>query len=179
MRRTGGLKRIVVTGPESTGKTILSTALACKLNGTLVPEFARTYVESLERPYQFADVELIARHQMEEERQWSKSVSSGILVMDTWLIITKIWFEVVYGTVPDWIEAYIAETRIDLFLVCRPDLPWIPDPVRENGGEMRQKLFDRYCREIERFGFDYEIVEGFGDERLNNALRLLGNHHIG
>ena len=103
----------------------------------------------------------------------------GIILMDTWLIITKVWFEVVYGTFPDWIEEYISSADIDLFLVCRPDLPWIADPVRENGGEMRQKLFDRYCNEIELHGFSYEIVEGLGEIRVQNALELLKTHRIG
>ena len=179
MERTADLKKVVVTGPESTGKSILSEELAFRLDACWIPEFARTYVEALARPYNYEDVEAIARHQAEEEGRQSEAIGQGILIMDTWLIITKIWFEVVYGTVPGWIGDYISTANIDLFLVCRPDLPWIPDPVRENGGEMRQKLFDRYCEEIVKYGFKYEIVEGFGEARLNNALRLLKKHHIG
>jgi len=60
-----GLKKVVVTGPESTGKTILSEALSSRLNAVLIPEFARSYIEGLERSYAFADLELIARHQIQ------------------------------------------------------------------------------------------------------------------
>ncbi len=179
MESGDGLKKVVITGPESTGKTLLSAGLAHRLNARWVPEFARSYVEALKRPYIFEDVELIARHQVAEEQKLSKSASQGILILDTWLIITKLWFEVVYGEAPGWIGDYLSTAKIDLFLVCSPDLPWVPDPVRENGGEMRQKLFELYCREIEKYGFKYEIVEGFGEARLNNALRLLKNHQIG
>ena len=179
MERAVDLKKVVITGPESTGKSILSEELALSLDACWIPEFARTYVEALARPYNYGDVEAIARHQAEEERRQSEAVGPGILIMDTWLIITKIWFEVVYGEAPDWIGDYLSTAKIDLFLVCSPDLPWVPDPVRENGGEMRQKLFELYCREIEKYGFKYEIVEGFGEARLNNALRLLKNHQIG
>ena len=172
------LRKIVITGPESTGKTELSEALAVKLNARWIPEFARIYVEKLGRPYQFSDLEIIARYQIQQEREESEKAGDGILIFDTWLIITKIWFEVVYGKSPEWLEGHIASSKIDLFLVCRPDLPWIADPVRENGGEMRDKLFDRYCREIEKYGFKLEIVEGFGEVRLNNAFRHLRAHHI-
>lgn len=174
----GGLKKIVVTGPESTGKTMLSEALSNSLNALLLPELARGYIEGLKRPYTYADLELIARQQVQQEARLTESAGSGILVMDTWLIITKVWFDVVYGKIPEWVNEYISSSKIDLFLVCKPDLPWIPDSVRENGGEMRLRLFDRYCCEIENQGFKYEIVEGIGEARLHNALHLLKSHHI-
>lgn len=172
------MKKIVVTGPESTGKTALAETLALQLDGHLIPEYARSYVEQLKRPYNYLDVEHIARRQARQEREASAGGTKGVLVMDTWLIITKVWFDVVYGRVPGWLDGYIASTRIDLFLVCQPDLPWIADPVRENGGEMRLKLLDLYCREIESYGFAYERVEGVGDIRLQNALKQLEAHHL-
>jgi NadR type nicotinamide-nucleotide adenylyltransferase len=179
MREVNRLRKIVVTGPESTGKTDLTKALALRLNAKWIPEYARSYVEGINRPYRYNDLEIIARYQIEQETTMSEKCSQEILLMDTWLIITKIWFEVVYGSSPEWIDEYISTSEIDLFLVCKPDLPWIADPVRENGGEMRQKLFDRYCQEIERHGFAYEIVDGYGEQRLANALKLLKTHHIG
>jgi len=179
MGRDSSMKKIVVTGPESTGKTKLSEALALQLKATLIPEYARSYVEDLKRPYTYHDLEIIAQFQVQEERRLSASSYQGILLMDTWLIVTKVWFEVVYGASPGWIDDYLTSAEIDLFLVCKPDLPWIADPVRENGGEMRLKLFDRYCNEIKRYGFFYEIVEGYGEIRLQNALNLLKAHHIG
>lgn len=179
MEDPGRLKKIVVTGPESTGKTMLSEALAARLHAALIPEYARGYIEKLKRPYVFSDLELIARHQIQEETRMAESAGNGILVMDTWLIITRVWFDVVYAKIPEWVDEYISSSKIDLFLVCKPDLPWIADAVRENGGEMRLKLFDRYCSEIEKQGFNYEIVEGIGDARLQNALNLLRSHQIG
>lgn len=172
------LRKVVVTGPESTGKTELSEALALKLNARWIPEFARTYVEKLDRSYQYTDLEVIARHQIRQEIEEAERNPNGIIFFDTWLIITKVWFEVVYGKYPGWLEEHIACSKIDLFLVCRPDLPWIPDPVRENGGEMRERLFERYCKEIEGYGFNFEIVEGFGEDRVKNAYRHLLTNNI-
>ncbi|MCK9413331.1 MAG: ATP-binding protein [Prolixibacteraceae bacterium] len=172
------MKKIVITGPESTGKTTLAEELARKLNASLIPEYARSYIEKLDRPYNISDVEIIARHQVDEEKRFSETGESGILLMDTWLIVTKIWFEVVFGEAPAWIEKHISTDEIDLFLVCAPDIPWVADPVRENGGEMRLILFDRYIEEIEKQGFVYETVTGFGKIRLNNAWNHLKSHGI-
>ncbi len=173
-----GLKKIVITGPESTGKTTLSESLALKLNAEWIPEYARNYIENLNRPYTSKDIETIAQYQIRMENRITKANPKGIFVFDTWLILTKVWFEVVYGTSPSWINSYISASNIDLFLVCSPDVPWIADPVRENGGEMRNRLFERYCNEIELFGFNYEIIEGLGEVRLQNALNILKSYNI-
>jgi NadR type nicotinamide-nucleotide adenylyltransferase len=172
------LKKVVITGPESTGKTTMSLRLANDLSACLIPEYARSYVENLRRPYKYQDLEIIAMHQIQQERESSARMGHGILLMDTWLIVTKIWFEVVYSRIPAWVDDYIANSIIDLFLVCAPDIPWIPDPVRENGGELRNELFERYCKEIEWFGFPYEIVSGTGEERYLNAVNQLKLHNI-
>ena len=171
-------KRIVITGPESTGKTELARALAGKLNSVWVPEYARQYVENLGRDYNYDDVVEIAKYQIEQEKKYSSEFKNGILIFDTWLIITKVWFDVVYGTCPTWISDHIKSSQIDLFLVCSTDLPWIPDPVRENGGEKREALFQLYIKEIQRFGFDYEIVQGIGEARLDCALDFLSKHGL-
>jgi NadR type nicotinamide-nucleotide adenylyltransferase len=170
---TEKIRRIVITGPESTGKTELARGLAEHFQTTWVPEYARSYVESLGRPYTREDVESIARHQLLEEQEYQAKARNGILFFDTWLIITKIWFDVVYGECPPWIKEHIRQAPIDLFLVCDTDLPWIPDPVRENGGEKREELKKMYCREIESLGFPYAIVSGRDEKRLKNALSIL------
>ncbi len=178
MDRRDALKRIVISGPESTGKTELAEALAVNLGTIWVPEYARAYIEQLDRPYTFHDVEMIARVQAAMESEFAEKASNGVLIFDTWFIITKVWFDVVYGHCPQWITDHIASSSIDLFLVCSTDLPWIPDRVRENGGEMREDLFRQYCSEIVSFGFKYEIVEGEGEQRLQNALRILKKYEI-
>ncbi len=171
------IKRIVISGPESTGKTELSLNLAEKLETIFVPEYAREYVENLHRKYSYADVENIARYQIAQENIFAEK-AHHILIFDTWLIITKVWFDLVFGKCPEWVISHIRETPIDLFLVCGTDLPWISDPVRENGGEKREQLLQLYCNEIKSFGFKYELVEGIGAARLENALKFLSLHNL-
>jgi len=172
------IHRVVITGPESTGKTILAQALAEKLGTVWVPEYARHYVENLHRHYDYDDVVRIAQYQVSQEAAYASKIRNGVLIFDTWLIITKVWFDLVFGNCPEWVSDHIRSSKIDLFLVCNTDLPWIEDPVRENGGEKREQLSELYCKEIRSFGFEYEIVNGLGDVRPANAMNALLNHGL-
>ncbi|MEN8228614.1 MAG: ATP-binding protein [Bacteroidota bacterium] len=165
------LRRILITGPESTGKSDLSAALASSYGGVVVPEYAREYIEHLGRPYEYDDLEHIARQQV-KEYEASEQLRNWIF-FDTWLIITRVWFEVVYGSIPAWIDDRIRQARFDMVLLCGTDLPWIFDPVRENGGEKREKLLEKYKYELDRFGLEWALVTGTGHERLNQAMKLI------
>ncbi len=170
--------RIVITGAESTGKSALSQHLAEIYSGVWIPEYAREYIESLNRPYVLDDVLAIARHQIANDIWHTQHSTEGVIFFDTWLILTKVWLEIVYGNCPDWISDHIRASKIDLFLVCNNDIPWIEDKVRENGGEKREALFELYCAQISAFGFTYEIISGVGHERVENALKAIDMHQL-
>jgi nicotinamide riboside kinase len=165
----------VITGAESTGKSTLTEKLASHFDVPFIPEIARGYVEKLNRKYTYSDVENIARMQTEQFRKIAETDATYIFA-DTWLIVTKIWFEFVFNKTPDWIIEEIRNTKIDLFLVCDIDLPWVYDPVRENGGENRKILQNKYIENISNFGFDYKMVSGFDEERFNCALNFLNSY---
>jgi len=165
-------KIIVITGAESTGKSTLTKELASHFKVPFIIETAREYVENLDRKYNFQDVKNIARSQIEALNKYKDSDYPYIFV-DTWLIITKIWFEKVFGKTPNWLEKEINQTEIDLFLVCNIDLPWVQDPVRENGGEKRIILHNNYITDLNEFGFNYKIVSGENENRIKNALQHL------
>jgi NadR type nicotinamide-nucleotide adenylyltransferase len=163
--------KIVLTGAESTGKSILSEALANHYHTRWIPELARSYVENLGRHYSYDDIEKIARQQVETEKNIPKETT--LVFFDTWLIITKVWFEFVYGKCPNWLHNHIANSKIDLFLLCDIDIPWEADSVRENGGETRSILHEMYLIELSKYGFPYRIVTGEGDIRTQNAIDLI------
>jgi nicotinamide riboside kinase len=170
--------KIVVCGPESTGKTELAEHLSDMLGADLIPEYARSYVEKLDRPYTYKDVEHIARVQ---EKELMKAVpkNSRIIILDTYLVITRIWFLEVFGRAPGWIEKSLRNSAIDLYLLCYPDIEWVKDPVRENPDPKRKYLFDRYREEIERLDLPWEEVRGHGEQRFENARKGLLRHYPG
>lgn len=167
-------KRILITGPESTGKSDLALELAKNYGGTCVPEYARDYIGALTRPYEYIDIEHIAHHQAKEYMKADQT--RDWLFFDTWLVITKVWFEVVYGRYPNWMDKKIRSANFDLVLICDTDLPWVPDPVRENGGQMREELMEIYKKEMNNYGFKWALVSGIGIKRLERAIYLINKN---
>jgi nicotinamide riboside kinase len=169
------IHKVVVTGPESTGKTTIASRLASFFGTVWIPEYARDYVLGLGREYTYNDIEHIAREQLRLETRYV-SRAKHFLFYDTWLIITKVWFRVKYDRYPAWIDDAIRESGTGLYLVCDTDIPWVADNVRENGGEMRDILLAMYREEIGAFGIACEMVSGDGDARLISALNHLDKH---
>lgn len=167
--------KIAIIGPECTGKTTLAMQLAEKYQSPWVPEYARAYVESLHRNYTFEDVENIAKQQYEQIKNCI-SQSQKFVFFDTDLIITKIWFQVVFRRIPSWIEDAIHTSKMDLYLLCNTDIRWEPDEVRENGGLMREKLFQMYKKELLIHQSLFFEVSGIGENRTNAAISFIDNH---
>jgi nicotinamide riboside kinase len=165
-------KIIVVTGAESTGKSILTRQLSHFYQSPSFAEFSREYIEKTGHNYTFDDVVSIALMQNAQMKK-SHTINAKYIFFDTWLIITMVWLDVVFGKIPEWIPEAICKAPVDLFLVCDTDLPWIPDPVRENGGEMREILQNRYIEIIKGFGFRYGIVSGHSEERFKNTVDFI------
>lgn len=167
-------KKIVITGAESTGKSTLTKELAQHYNTNYLNEYSRKYVEELNRQYNYDDVVFITRKQIELEEQATAN-SKNIFFVDTSLIVLKVWFEVVYNKKPDWLEKKIHETFADFYLLCNNDLEWIPDPVRENNGQMRSFLYNKYKENLETYNLDYSIISGINNERTQRAVLEVNN----
>jgi len=166
--------KVAILGPESTGKSALAEALANHYHTQWVPEYAREYVEKLTVPYTYSDVCTIAKKQIEEENYFNQPsfANTNFIFFDTELIITKVWLEHKYNSVPAFIPDRLKEGYFDVYLLCAPDLEWKPDPVREHGDD-RAFFFDWYKKEIEKTGKPYFIIEGFGKKRIENAIKVL------
>ncbi|MGN0186251.1 MAG: AAA family ATPase [Paludibacteraceae bacterium] len=171
------LSTIALIGPESTGKTTLCRSLSAHYACPWLEEYARTYVEQLQRAYTYEDVERIAHYQERAlaQAQAAYAESHRFIFVDTDLIITKVWFEHVYKRVPAWLPDAIRQQHIDLYLLCAPDLPWQFDPVRENP-HLREYLFDWYKREIETHSTAYATIDGCGTARTQHAIHAIDTH---
>jgi len=163
--------KIAITGPESTGKTTLAQQLAQAFNAPYLPEYAREYVEALNRPYTYADVIAIAREQVKREDQLAGEGHSRIF-LDTDLLVLKIWLQDKFQLVPEWITQAINPKRYDLFLLMYPDHPWQHDPHREDP-ERLHALFVMYEAALQNLELTYHVIKGNGEARFDNALEIL------
>lgn len=170
------IRTIAITGPESTGKSILAAGLARHYKTVWVPEFAREYLESLGRTYREDDIFQIARGQLESEKSL-RPAARDFLFCDTELLVIKIWSMVKYGRCHPWILKKLENHGYDLYLLCDIDLPWQYDPLREHP-ESRQFLFDFYTRELNAAGLPYAVVSGSGPGRLINAVKIIDNYNF-
>ena len=163
--------KIAIIGPESTGKSELTRALSAHFQSPYVAEYAREYVEKLDRKYDFSDICNIAKKQIEQELFYEKKSDENaeFVFFDTDLIITKVWFEHCYGKIPDFLTERLKQRFFDFYLLCSPDLAWQADKVRENGNN-RDFFFDWYKREIELLEKPYAIITGKNEARLQNAI---------
>jgi nicotinamide riboside kinase len=162
--------RIAVTGPESTGKSSMVRQLAKQYGGSIVPEFAREFLADLNRSYTAADIEIIARKQIEQEDAFSEK--SNIIFCDTDLLVCRIWMEVVFGVCPDWLVAESRKQRYSLTLLMNIDLPWEPDPLREHP-HLREELFNRYRTALIDDQRTFTIISGMNEVRFENAKNQL------
>jgi len=165
------LKRVAITGPESTGKSWLTKQLAMHYQTQRVDEYAREYLLKNGPGYNQDDVIQIAKGQLERE-EIAAEQSRDLLFCDTDMLVVKIWAEVVFGQCPVWIEQQFNNHHYDLYLLCAPDIPWKPDPLRENP-DNRDELFTHYEKTLIRYEFPYHIVTGRGNKRLKNAVHFV------
>lgn len=168
---------IVLTGPESTGKTYLTRYLANYFGSIWADEYAREYIENLPGPYNYRDIEIIAGKQIEQFKNLLEKKNS-IAFMDTYLIITKVWFQEVYNTYPKWINRELNRLKSVLFLLCNDDIPWSPDSVRENKNK-RSYLFNRYKAELEHYNLQYRIISGGEEDRKQMAVEYINTYFNG
>jgi len=166
-------KRILILGPESTGKSTLAEMLAQHYAEPWVPEVAREYLEKLDRSYTYEDLLQIGKQQMNLEDELALT-ATRFLFCDTDLRVIQVWSQHRYGKVDPWVLEEIARRTYDLILLCAPDLPWQEDPLREHPElEMRQHFFDVYQQLTQASGFPWTLISGDSAERLSTAIQAV------
>ncbi len=162
--------RIVITGPESSGKTTLTNLLSEKLNASVFLEYGRTYLENLQRDYVKDDLDEICEGHLNQFIQ-SKS---EIQIIDTDFIVLKIWSEVRFGNVSKTILDATNSNHFDLHILCTPDIPWEYDPQREHPNK-REELFQLYRMELISSKKNFIEVSGSLDDRLEKSLEAIAS----
>ena len=150
--------KIAFTGPESSGKTTLAKKIASLYNGIFVEEFARTFLEG-KSTYVQEDLDVIAEGQV---KMWD--LETELLVADTEIAVICIWSLYKYGTISPKIKQLFEQQQFDLLFLCKPDIPWEFDPMRENP-ENRDELFDLYHSFLIENKQNFVVVEGNEQQR--------------
>src|SRR5665647_1943314 len=185
------IKKIVVIGPESTGKSTLCKKLAGHYNTLWVPEYARKYLEKTGAEYTYDTLLTIAKGQIDLEEgiryqvsgiskknlqnySYSHSGAGNLLFIDTDMYVMKVWCEFVFNNCHNWILNRIAERKYDLYLLCDVDLPWIADPLREYPDKkVRKKLYHFYKDLMINQSIPWCNISGNYEERFEKAVHFI------
>lgn len=161
--------QIVVTGPECSGKSTLSRALSNALKEPWVPEYALSYLSNIDRPYRSEDLVAIARGQLAGIEE-AKARARQLLIIDTGIEVIDIWHRDKLGPLPEDLEAMRRAWQPDLYLLCKPDIPYQAHPLREDE-HRRDELFEVYKQELA--DETHAIVSGNEAQRLEMALSAI------
>lgn len=189
------LKKIVIIGPESTGKSTLCKQLAAHYNTLWCPEFAREYLLKHGMNYTFDDLLTIAKEQLALEDKYADEAESrnpiaiasenkrpihsgaplttrrSLLFIDTDMYVMKVWSEFVFDNCHRFILDQIVERKYDLYLLCNVDLPWVRDELREYPDlESRQRLYFIYKDILINQSVPWAEISGGYEERLQKAI---------
>ncbi len=175
------LQKIVVLGPESTGKSTLSEALAKHYGVVDCKEYARQYLHENGTKYNFEDLLTIAKGQLtleneaiQKAKQQLIDTSKNKIVIDTNMYVMKVWCEYVFNNCHTYILDEIHKREYDIYLLADIDLPWSADEMREYPDEKpRQELFAIYKDILINQNTPWGIVSGVGDQRTQNAIQLI------
>jgi len=178
------VKKIVILGPESTGKSTLCKQLAAHYKTIWVEEYARAYLLKNGTKYTFENLLDIAKGQIAEEesgiRNWEaqnnklQTINHKPVFIDTDMHVMKVWCEFVFEKCHHWILNRIAERKYDLYLLCNIDLPWVKDELREYPDLVsRQKLYHHYKELLINQHVPWVEISGNYEERLKKAIEAV------
>jgi NadR type nicotinamide-nucleotide adenylyltransferase len=166
--------KVVLFGPESSGKTTLSRQLARHYNSVWVPEYAREYLQNKwnneRKTCEAIDLIPIAIGQMKLENELAKKTDS-VLICDTDLLETKVYSEAYYsGTCDPVLDKYALENTYDLYFLTYIDTPWEKDDLRDKPHE-RERMFKAFETALQTYKRPYILLKGSKSERLKIAVQ--------
>ena len=170
---SASIKKVVIIGPECTGKTDLSQYLATHFKTEWVPEYARGFIDKLNRPYEQSDLTKIAHGQVRMEDEWIQN-ANRVLICDTNLIVVKVWSEEKFGECDEEILNSMASRQYDLLLLTYIDVPWEEDAQREHP-DKREYFWKIYKQEALNSKIPTVEISGQRQERRSKAVEAIGH----
>lgn len=178
-QKPNNLVKVVLFGPESTGKTTMAQELARYYNTIWVPEFARDYLQDkwdrTQKSCEVHDLLPIARGQISLENKLAEN-ANRLLFCDTDLLETMVYSEVYYnGYCPPEIEEYALQNQYDLYLLTYIDIPWQADDLRDKPLE-REEMFQYFKGALEKYNRNFITLKGSKDDRLKYAVSHINQY---
>jgi NadR type nicotinamide-nucleotide adenylyltransferase len=172
----GNVLKVVLFGPESTGKTTLSRQLADHYNTLWVPEYARDYLQEKwnreQKSCEPEDLIPIAIGQIMTENELTRKVSR-LLFCDTDLLETKVYSEAYYlGSCDPVLEKYALQNKYDLYLLTYIDIPWEKDDLRDKP-DKREEMFTYFKAALDKYHRPYKLIKGSKEERFTAAVAII------
>ena len=184
------MKKIVIIGPESTGKSTLCEKLAAHFHTRWCPEYAREYLQTHGTDYSYDTLLTIAKGQVALEERYIHEVeqqattsntrlntdASPLLFIDTDMYVMNVWCKFVFGKTHSWILNQMIERKYDLYLLCNVDLPWVKDELREYPDlARREKLYNIYKEIMINQPVPWVDISGSYEERFEKAVEAVKN----
>lgn len=163
--------KAVVTGSESTGKTELANRLGAHFRAPVSTEFVRGYAATKRDALGFADHGPIAHGQMAAEDAAARRARE-LVILDTDLVSTVIYCEHYFGKCPAWIIEAARARAGHMYLVLQPDVPWIPDGVRDRG-DRREEMHGLFVAKLHELELPFVEIGGTWDERFMSASAVI------
>lgn len=170
------MKKIVIIGPESTGKSSLCEQLSAHFKTQWVREYAREYLLQYGTNYSFDDLLTIAKGQLQLEDTAVAQLTTthqqpSTLIIDTDMYVMKVWCEFVFEKCHHWILNKIVERKYDLYLFCNIDAPWVKDELREYPDlKTRTQLYHHYKDILVNQNTPWVDISGTYEERIQKAI---------
>ncbi|MFJ4248418.1 Nicotinamide riboside kinase [Pseudomonas helmanticensis] len=165
------MKVVVLTGPESTGKSWLAAGLQQRFGGLRVDEYVRRFIELNPRDTCLADIPEIARGQLQWEDQ-ARAQQPPLLILDTHLLSNMLWSQTLFGDCPQWLETELLARHYDLHLLLSPEqIDWTDDGQRCQPDLAERLAFFHATRDwLVQHQQPFEIIQGNWLERQRQAF---------
>lgn len=168
------MKVLVLTGPESSGKSWLAEHIQQRFGGELVGEYVRQFIDQERRDTCYGDIPAIACGQLDREDA-ARARKPALLILDTHLLSNILWSRTLFGDCPHWLEQALIERRYDLHLLLSPEgVEWIGDGQRCQPMLSERQAFFQESRDwLDKHKQRYEVLDGSWSYRRDKAIEMV------
>ena len=165
--------KISIVGPESSGKSTLALSLSQKLECEVCEEHSRKYLEK-KTYYDVSDLKTIAK---EQDKLIRKGIERGgkYLIADTCVLDIELWSKIRFNKIDEKILDLSSKEECDFYLLCKPDIPWEYDKLRENQYN-RESIYEKFKSVMKEKKINYFIMKGSVSKRISYALKIINNY---